>query len=503
MSGVRRTKGIPEGSRLADGVEARRRATSRLLALASTRFGPSPVDADSEAGRSWERYRRVGLSSVAAIAMRAGTALGALAMVPVLVRLLGAEEFGIWFTITSATVVVGFADLGISNGLVTLIASAGARGDDDEIASYVSSAFFSLGVLGAGLFAAFAAVSPHVDWSGLLNVAEANRASVRPAVTALAAAICVSMPLGVAQRVHLGFQEGFLSSLYTGLGVLLGLALALVTAIQRADLVIVVAATLAGPVLMSLVNFAVLFGRRRPHLMPRLREARVTTAGRVIRSGGLFLVLGLAVAVGYESDLLVLSRVLGPEAVTAYAAPMRMFALMPMVAGFLITPLWPAYSDALSRGDLRWARTTFRRSLLVAGALNVPAALVLIAVGRPLVEALVPGASPPLPLLLGLGTWALLSTVNIPFAMFLNGAHVVRLQVACALLMATTNLPLSIVLARTVGISGPIWATVLTTTVFVFLPVAVYLKRYFGRMGNDVASTNVVEPPRFVPADGA
>jgi O-antigen/teichoic acid export membrane protein len=455
---------------------------ARLVALTSTRFGPAPLDADTEEGRSLERYRRVGLSSLAAIVMRAGTALGAVAIVPVLVRLLGSEAFGIWFTITSATAAVGFADLGISNGLVTLIAAARARGDDDAVASYVSSAFFTLALLGMALFGAFLLVSPHVDWAGLLNATGEHRSSVRPALIALAAAICVSMPLGVAQRVHMAYQEGFLSSVYAGLGVLVGLALALVAAMADAGLVVVVAATLAGPALVSLVNFAVLFGRRRPGLLPRLSSATAAAARRVVRSGGLFLVLGLAVAVGYESDLLVLSRVLGPEAVAAYAAPMRLFALMPMIAGYLITPLWPAYGDALARGDVGWARTTFRRSVMVAAVLNVPAALFLVAVGRPLVERLVPGVSPSLPLLLTLGAWAVLSTVNIPFAMFLNGAHVVRLQLGCALLMATTNLPLSIVLARRIGITGPILATVVTTSAFVLLPVGVYLRRYFTRL---------------------
>ena len=87
---------------------------------------------------------------------------------------------------------------------------------------------------------------------------------------------------------------------------LLGLALALIAAIQRADLVVVVGATLAGPALVALLNFGMLFGRQRPHLRPHRKAVTAATSIRVVRSGGLFLVLGFAVAVGYESDLLVL-----------------------------------------------------------------------------------------------------------------------------------------------------------------------------------------------------
>jgi O-antigen/teichoic acid export membrane protein len=448
------------------------------------RLGPAPFALETNEGRGWERDRRVGLSSLAIVCMRASTAIATVAMVPVLVHLLGSEGFGLWFTVTSATSVVGFADLGISNGLVTLVAAASAHDADDEIASYVASAFFALTALGVGLFGLFLLVSHYVDWAHLLNASIPQRGAVRSAVLALALSICLALPLGVAQRVHLAFQEGFLSSLYTGLGVMFGLAFALVASIRHAEVNVVVAATVAGPVLASALNFGVLFGHQKRRFLPRWRSATPAAAAQVVRFGGLFLVLGLAVAIGYESDLVVLARVLGPRAVTAYAVPMRLFGLTPMLVGFLLTPLWPAYGEAVARGDVAWARATFRRSLVVAGALNIPVAILLVAIGRPVVHRLVGhGVAPSIGLLLGLGAWSALSTINVPFAMFLNGVHVVRLQVVCATLMAATNLPLSIVLAHAIGIPGPILATVLTSLTCILIPDALYLRRYLRRLG--------------------
>jgi hypothetical protein len=50
-----------------------------------------------------------------------------------------------------------------------------------------------------------------------------------------------------------------------------------------------------------------------------------------------------------------------------------------------------------------------------------------------------------------------------------------------------------------VGIHGPILATVITTSVFVLLPVAVFLRRYFDRLPGSAAG--VAEGASLVPAD--
>ena len=64
--------------------------------------------------------------------------------------------------------------------------------------------------------------------------------------------------------------------------------------------------------------------------------------------------------------------------------------------------------------------------------------------------------------LVAFGLWAALNGLTGPIAMFLNGANVIWFQVICASAMGVANLGLSIVLVRSIGVAGAIFASAIT-----------------------------------------
>jgi len=85
-------------------------------------------------------------------------------------------------------------------------------------------------------------------------------------------------------------------------------------------------------------------------------------------------------------------------------------------------------------------------------------------------------------LLLGLGTWTVMNTLNGPFAMLLNGANVIGFQATCAILMAIANVTISILLVQRIGVSGAIWGSVIAQIVFVLIPDIWYVRRLLRRL---------------------
>jgi len=49
--------------------------------------------------------------------------------VPLTLNYLGSEHYGLWMTISSVSVMLGFADLGIGNGVLNAVADAYGRDD--------------------------------------------------------------------------------------------------------------------------------------------------------------------------------------------------------------------------------------------------------------------------------------------------------------------------------------------------------------------------------------
>ena len=68
------------------------------------------------------RSRRAALSSAAGLTARGITLFVTLATIPIALNYLGTERFGVWATLAAIISLLAFADLGIGNGLVNLLA---------------------------------------------------------------------------------------------------------------------------------------------------------------------------------------------------------------------------------------------------------------------------------------------------------------------------------------------------------------------------------------------
>jgi O-antigen/teichoic acid export membrane protein len=423
----------------------------------------------------------VALSAVSSGLAWVTSVVTTLVMVPVVVRHLGAERYGVFATITAITGLVGWADLGIGNGLISEVAAAEGRDDSRSVARAVSTAFFALLGLSLVLAALFGSLYPFVPWPSVFNVAGSAASGVGAAAAAFAAGVLLAVPLAVVQRTEIGMQETFVASAWQAFGSLLGLAGVLIGVAAGAPLPYLVLAVSMAPALAMAGNGRQLFFRRRAWLRPRLQHVDRDTARRLLRIGSLFFVLQVAVAVAYESDALVLTQILGPSAVTTYSITMRVFLVVPALAGFVLAPLWPAYGEAISRGDAEWVRRTLRRAVRGGLLLSVCGAGLLFLVARPLID-LWAGFRPPFLLIAAAGIWIVVMTIAAVLAAFLNGARVIRPQIVLALLMMAANLGLSIAFTRWVGVSGVIWGSVAAQLGVVAVVSTIVLPRVLNRL---------------------
>jgi O-antigen/teichoic acid export membrane protein len=411
------------------------------------------------------------------------TIVAGIVTVPIAIRYLGVEQYGLFVTVTALAGLVGWSDFGIGNGVLTLISRAGGEGDREVAVRIVSAAtFVLLGIAGA-LALVFALVYTKIPWADALNVTSPDaRAAAGPAVAVFIAFTLAAIPLGVAQRAQFGFQEGFIASMFAAAGTLAGVAGLLAAIALGASLPWLVAAVAAGPVIALALNSVWLFGHQRPWLRPRRDAWDRRVAAAVVRTGSLFLVLQVAIAVAYESDSLIIARILGVENVPVFSVSFKLFMVPAIVLAFVFTPLWPAFGDAFARLDYPWARRTLVRSVLTAVAVGVGAGVILVAFGAPIVSVWAGSdVAPSFELRVALAIWALFVCIGGALAAFLNGLNAMRFQAACAAAMMAVNVALSIVLTEAVGVPGVVWGSVIAVGTCVFLPSAVYIRRLLQR----------------------
>lgn len=437
----------------------------------------TPFDTSTAEGRARERYRRAALTAVANGGARVVSLLTMFISIPVALAYLGSERYGVVVTVTALTNMLAFADFGLGNGLMNRVAEATGRRDPTGAERSISSAFFMLCGIAVALAVPFYLAYRLVPWAEFMNISPGvNPDEVSIAAAVFLASVLLNIPLGVVQRVQLAYQQGFVNSAWNAAGSLTALGALLAAVGFRASLPWIVLTLIVGPMVGNALNSVALFVIRRRDLRPRWSRATLREGRYLARVGFLFFVLQVTVAVAYQSGVVVAARVIGPQAATDYAVTFRLFMVVPTVLNMMMLPLWPAYAESIARGDVAFVRRTLRLSVLFSLTFTGLSSLVLV-LGGPIILGLWVGTqvTATLPLLLGMAVWAVLSNSFNAVAMLLNGATVMRFQIATAISMAVVSLAASIVLASLYGVAGIIWGTVVAFLACTAVPTAMYL----------------------------
>lgn len=440
-----------------------------------------PFDTTVPQGRSDERHRLIILSTLTSAIAKGMTIVTALISVPLTLHYLGPERYGMWATMSSFLIMLSFADLGIGNGLLNAVASAYGRDSRQDIRRYVSSAFLVLTTIAATIIVLFAAVYRHVRWFEIFNVqSDLARAEAGPALAVIIVCVALGVPIGIVQRVQTGMQRGFIANLWQCLASLLGL-IGLVIAIHlEGGLPWLALAFVGAPLCASVINSVLFFRRLEPDIAPSSMSVSRDAVTVIVHTGFLFLGLQIAASVILASDNIFITQVLGPEAVTQYSVPERMFFLITSIAAMALSPLWPAYGEANARGDRVWVKRTLKRSLVISVSFAAIATSLLLLIGPLIIRIWVGTAvTPSLILLLGLALWKVIETGGAAAAMLLNSHGMVRFQLITATLVAISVVPLKIFLLHAVGVSGVVWATIICYVVFSAVPTFIFFRRWW------------------------
>lgn len=456
---------------------------TKLIDLVGRVFGiPELASGAREAqlGRSRERYRRVLISGAAAVFSRLIWIITLIISVPLTVNYLGAERYGMWMTISSVIALLQFADLGIGYGMLNAVAGASGKDDIGLAKKYISSGFFYLLGLSLVIGIAFTLLYSFIPWGTIYNVSDTQSlAEAGPATAVFAVIFLTNLPLSIVGKVQQAYQEGYLESLWQAGGRILGLFFLLIVIWSKLGLPWLVLSAAGSPVFAQLANFFSHFYFKNLAIAPSLSQATKDSANFVLRIGFLFLILQLVITVAFAADTVVLAQIIGPAAVAIYTIAVQVFLFVPSLIRVLMSPLWPAYGEATSRGDYDWADKTFSRSMRASLVVTGLAALFLVFFGAKLIELWAgPEIVPPTILLVSLGINSiLLYGWGDPVAMFLNGTGKVAFEVTWAVPMAFANIVISILLTQRIGISGVAWGTSISYFLIMVIPTTLFLRR--------------------------
>lgn len=395
--------------------------------------------------------------------------------IPITIRYLGAESFGIWTTITTALTMLLVLDLGIANSLTNFISEAYARNDHEHASRYTTTALAVMtciaGLLGiVGWF-----LWPHMHWDALFHVSSAIQpGTVSRAVAAAFIIFLIDLPSRLAVKVLGGYQELRTANIFAIVGSILNLAGIVLMVKLRAGLTAMVACTTGALVGADLLCLLWLINVHKPWLRPRIAHLDRSAARRMMQMGTEFFILQIAGLVVFNSDNLVIAHYLGPAEVAPYSVAWRLVGYAAMVQSLLIPALWPAFSEAFERGDMAWVRQTFRRTMWITMGTAFGFSVLFALAGRWIIRVWATNAAvPSQTLMLMMCVWVIISTLMNNTAVVLFAKGETRLQAWLGLFAAALNLALSILAVQHIGSVGVILGTILSYLAVLVVPQSI------------------------------
>jgi O-antigen/teichoic acid export membrane protein len=231
----------------------------------------------------------------------------------------------------------------------------------------------------------------------------------------------------------------------------------------------------SGSILAVTICSAVwLFVKHKPWLLPRWSSIRRSRVAGIASVGGMFFVVQIAGLLIFQSNNLIIAHYLGVSEVTPYSVAFRLFTYTVLLQTLIVPTLWPAFGEALARGDTSWISRTLRLNLtlspLIAAALAVP----LVVLGRQIIRAWAGSeAVPSFTLLVLLGLWSVIYALMTATGTFLNGVGRLKGQMVYGLTTAIASVGLAIWLVPIYGAIGVIIGMIVSYLVCAVIPALV------------------------------
>ena len=301
-----------------------------------------------------------------------------LVAVPLLLRSLGIERFGMLSLIWMLTGYFGVLDLGLGRALTRLVAEQAEHARDDDLSRAIWTGLGMMSAFGiVGAAGLIVAAEPLVH--GLLNVPEVLRQEAVGAIWFLAFSLPVAIAAtglrGVMEGLHLFKLANLIRIPLAALTFLAPLAVTMVTP----DLA-VVSASLLGVRILGLIAHWVACVRAVPGIDRPRRPDRVLFRP-LLAFGGWLTVTNVVGPLMTYLDRFVIGALANLAAVAYYATPYDFVTKLLVIPFALTAVLFPMFSGSLARGSAESA-ALMTRSLATVFAVIFPAVMFAVAFAR-------------------------------------------------------------------------------------------------------------------------
>ena len=379
-----------------------------------------------------------------------------LQVVPLTIDYINPTQYGIWLTLSSIIAWMGYFDLGFTHGFRNRFAEAIAKNDIKSAKEYVSTTYAILSIAFSAILIISILINNYIDWSNILNIESLYNEELKVVFAILACFFCIQTVANIFTTMLIADQRTALSSLIQTSGQLLAfICIWILTKTTSGNLTILAFAFSGIPCLLLIILSVLFFNSKRYILLrPSYKYVRFPLTKNILGLGGQFFIIMVSMLFIFQFINIIISRVLGPEAVTEYNIAYKYYNVLFMVAVIILTPFWSAFTEAYVKKDTIWMKRMVNK-LEKLWLLCIPVLIVMVMISNVFFKWWI-GDSVFIPtsLSITMSLYILFQILGNIYMYMINGTSKVRLQMIVYVFFAFISIPLITYSCKIYGLEG-------------------------------------------------
>lgn len=388
-------------------------------------------------------------------------------LVPMTLGYVSAELYGIWLTLSSIMVWLNFFDIGFTLGLKNRLAESIALNNWAKGQSLVSTTYFMMLLIFIPICCILEMVIPHINWSSFLNISQAYNEQIRIVMHIIVACFCLQMIINVITAIIAAFQQVALSTIFPVLGNLISLLIiTILTKISSGSLILLSIAISLPPIIITFIASIILFDKKYKQIRPTIKSIKTKYINDLFNLGSRFFLIQIQMVILYQSTNILISRLSGAEEVTTYNIAYKYLGIAMMIYTIILSPLWPAFTDAYTKKDFIWMKSIYKKMKLIFGLSTV--GIILMILCSNIVYEIWIGEKISIPMMMTctVGLYMLIYSWDALQVNIINGIGTIKLQSFIVLIGLIFHIPLSITLGKYIGAYGVLCSMIIINIIY-------------------------------------
>lgn len=394
--------------------------------------------------------------------VKAGSILVSVLTVPITLKYLSQEEYGVWLTIYSIMTWLMYFDGGLGSGLRNRFTEAKAKNEGHKIRSYISTSYFILLCTIVVLIPIFFTVNIWFNWAEFLNIKGKNSHEFNITIFIIFTLFCLQFVFRLIDSILIADQRSGEADLLNMIGSTLSLVLFYFVSTKSDGSLLLVGLVFCGvPLLVNLIYTIYLFFFRYKMYTPSYQFINLAYYRDLMTLGSKFFIIQICSLITLGSTNIIITKVLGAADVVIYNLAFKYFSFVLLAFGILTSSMYSSFNEAYQRGDTIWIKNIIKKVRWVSILFLFVISLMLICSNFIYSLWVGPSIKIPIGLSLLMAVYYGITIWVTVYATFISGVGRIKIAYYVSIINSIVYIPLAVLLAKYMGVQGVITAQIL------------------------------------------